>query len=59
MIARMTKKQPTVHQIGIRMSPTEMRMAAAVARKLGLNVPNAIRYLLKREHDAQTGGSNA
>lgn len=28
-----------------------MRMAQAVARKLGLNIQNAIRFLLKREHD--------
>jgi antitoxin component of RelBE/YafQ-DinJ toxin-antitoxin module len=58
MVRSMASKK-TIHQLNVRMSPTEMRTAQSVARKLGLTPQNAIRYLLKREHDAQTGGQNA
>jgi len=54
-----TKPNKASQQIGIKLNPTEAKVAHAVARKLGLNVQNAIRFLLKREHDAQTGGQNA
>ena len=54
-----SKPNKATQQIGIKLNPTEAKVAHAVARKLGLNVQNAIRYLLKREHDAQTGGQNA
>lgn len=35
------------------MNPGEAKVAQAVARRMGLSVQNAIRFLLKREHDAQ------
>lgn len=59
MISRMAaKKNNATIQIGLRMNPGEAKVAQAVARRMGLSVQNAIRYLLKREHDAQ-GGTHA
>ena len=49
-----TKPNKATQQIGNKLNPTEAKVAHAVARKLGLNVQNAIRFLLKREHDMQT-----
>lgn len=54
MISRMaSKKNNATVQIGLRMAPNEAKVAQAVARRMGLSVQNAIRFLLKREHDAQ------
>lgn len=59
MVARMANKRNTATiQIGLRMAPNEAKVAQAVARRMGLSVQNAIRFLLKREHDAQ-GGTHA
>ena len=58
MVARMaSKKNNATIQIGLRMAPNEAKVAQAVARRMGLSVQNAIRYLLKREHDAHNVGT--
>ena len=43
------KHNPATIQIGLRMSPSDAKVAQQVARKLGLSVQNAIRFLIAQE----------